>query len=292
MTMYLSPLVDVNEIDLSTTIPAVATSIGVIILRDTWKGPELKVQLVNSIDELIDTFGRPEEALSVSANGFSKRGQSYEDLLSAAGFLQFGQNLYCTRVLAPSATFAGCYGTVEELGGSNSSSSTSNSSSSSCPFGPPTWQTYFDNTIWEDLEGGATWNSELEQWDSVTFAYPGVGLAPLTEPSPWASGFRPSKIRVTWTPDIPLTMELRSFDFPTNELLSTNVSAGEYGTVTPSGMGTFDIEWTSNDLTLLTFTNYADSTSFSVTNIEFLVCGSLSSSSLSSSSSESSVLPA
>ena len=37
MTMYLSPLVDVNEIDLTTTIPAVATSIGVIVLRDTWK---------------------------------------------------------------------------------------------------------------------------------------------------------------------------------------------------------------------------------------------------------------
>jgi hypothetical protein len=61
MAMYLSPLVDVNEIDLTTTIPAVATSIGVLILRDTWKGPELKTQLVNDIDELIDTFGRPEE---------------------------------------------------------------------------------------------------------------------------------------------------------------------------------------------------------------------------------------
>jgi hypothetical protein len=60
MAMYLSPLVDVNEIDLTTTIPAVATSIGVLILRDTWKGPELKTQLVNDIDELIDTFGRPE----------------------------------------------------------------------------------------------------------------------------------------------------------------------------------------------------------------------------------------
>jgi len=112
MAMYLSPLVDVNEIDLTTTIPAVATSIGVITLRDTWKGPELKTQLVNDIDELVDIFGRPEEALSVAAGGFSKRGQSYEDIMAAAGFLQFGQNLYCTRVLAPSATFAGSYGTM------------------------------------------------------------------------------------------------------------------------------------------------------------------------------------
>lgn len=108
MGMYLSPLVDVNEIDLTTTIPAVATSIGVIILRDSWKGPELKVQLVNSVNELIETFGRPEEAGDYN-------GQSYEDILAAAGFLQFGSNLYCTRALAPSATFAGCYGTVTTL---------------------------------------------------------------------------------------------------------------------------------------------------------------------------------
>jgi hypothetical protein len=113
MAMYLSPLVDVNEIDLTTTIPAVATSIGVLILRDTWKGPELKTQLVNDIDELIDTFGRPEEALSTAnlAN-FSAKGQSYEDIIAGAGFLQFGNNLYCTRVLAPSATFSGAYGTL------------------------------------------------------------------------------------------------------------------------------------------------------------------------------------
>jgi hypothetical protein len=112
MAMYLSPLVDVNEIDLTTTIPAVATSIGVLILRDTWKGPELKTQLVNDIDELIDTFGRPEDALSTANANFSARGQSYEDIIAGAGFLQFGNNLYCTRVLAPSATFSGAYGTL------------------------------------------------------------------------------------------------------------------------------------------------------------------------------------
>lgn len=108
MAMYLSPLVDVNEIDLTTTIPAVATSIGVTVLRDSWKGPELKVQLVNDIDELIEKFGRPEEADTVN----NIHGQSYEDILAAAGFLQFGTNLYCTRALAPSATFAGAYGTI------------------------------------------------------------------------------------------------------------------------------------------------------------------------------------
>jgi hypothetical protein len=82
MAMYLSPLVDVNEIDLTTTIPAVATSIGVLILRDTWKGPELKTQLVNDIDELIDTFGRPEEALSaIIANGLVQKEVNHMKIL-------------------------------------------------------------------------------------------------------------------------------------------------------------------------------------------------------------------
>ena len=112
MAMYLSPLVDVNEIDLTTTIPAVATSIGVLVLRDTWKGPELKTQLINDVDELIETFGQPEDAV---ASGY-QHGQSYEDILAGVGFLQYGNNLYCTRVLAPSATFSGAYGTVASGG--------------------------------------------------------------------------------------------------------------------------------------------------------------------------------
>ena len=98
MALYLSPLVDVNEIDLSTTIPAVATSIGVIVLQDTYKGYENKQVLVTSVDELIESFGQPDD-------------NSYKDIMAAAGFLKYGNTLYCTRVLAPSATFAGVYGT-------------------------------------------------------------------------------------------------------------------------------------------------------------------------------------
>ena len=103
MALYLSPLVDVNEIDLSTTIPAVATSIGVLVLRNSWKGPELKRQLVNSVDELIEIFGEPENV-------------SYEDIFSGIGFLKYGINLYGTRALAPSATFAGVYGSAASGG--------------------------------------------------------------------------------------------------------------------------------------------------------------------------------
>jgi phage tail sheath protein FI len=96
MAFYLSPLVDVNEIDLSTTIPAVATSIAAIILRNTYKGPERKKTLITTTNELIDFFGKPTNIANC-----------YQDILSATGYLRYGNSLYCTRTMPVSATFAG-----------------------------------------------------------------------------------------------------------------------------------------------------------------------------------------
>jgi hypothetical protein len=101
MALYISPLVDVIERDLSTVVPAVATSIAVTVLRDTWKGPELKRQFITSVNELIETFGEP-------------TGTSYEDILSSTGYLKYGTSLYCTRALPVSATFSGCHGGLAE----------------------------------------------------------------------------------------------------------------------------------------------------------------------------------
>lgn len=96
MAFYLSPLVDVNEIDLTTTIPAVATSIAVIILRNTYKGPERKKVYLSSVNDLITTFGKPTNIANC-----------YQDILSATGYLRYGNSLYCTRTMPVSATFAG-----------------------------------------------------------------------------------------------------------------------------------------------------------------------------------------
>jgi len=96
MAYYLSPLVDIQEIDLSTTIPAVATSIGVELLRNTYKGPEQKKNLVSSADELVRDYGFP-----------TNDRLCYEDVLSAEGFLKYGNKLYVTRVMPTDATFAG-----------------------------------------------------------------------------------------------------------------------------------------------------------------------------------------
>ena len=94
MSFSLSPGVYPREVDLSTTIPAVATSIAVNVLRKTYKGPEYEQYLVTNTDELISTFGKPTDA-------------SFTDILTSVGYLKYGNALYCTRVMPQDATFAG-----------------------------------------------------------------------------------------------------------------------------------------------------------------------------------------
>jgi len=99
MAFYLSPLVSVNEIDLTTTVPAVATSIAALVLRKTWKGPELKQHLITNVEQLIDAFGEPDS-------------NSYVDMMAAMGYLKYGNKLWATRAMPDSARFAGIYSTV------------------------------------------------------------------------------------------------------------------------------------------------------------------------------------
>lgn len=94
MAFYLSPQVAVNEIDLSTTIPAVATSIGVLVLRQTFKGAEKEQTLVTTDEQLKEAFGFPTT-------------NSYKDILAGMGYLKYGNKLYCTRVMPDDATLSG-----------------------------------------------------------------------------------------------------------------------------------------------------------------------------------------
>lgn len=94
MGFSLSPGVYIREIDASTTIPAVATSIAVNVLRNTYKGPEFEQFFVSNVDQLISAFGKPTDS-------------SYMDILCSEGYLKYGVNLYCTRVMPDDATFAG-----------------------------------------------------------------------------------------------------------------------------------------------------------------------------------------
>lgn len=81
----LSPSVEVREVDLTTIIPAVATSIGAFAGAFTW-GPVEEIKIITTEDELVNTFGKPNN-------------NNYLSFFSAANFLSYSSNLRVVRVV-------------------------------------------------------------------------------------------------------------------------------------------------------------------------------------------------
>lgn len=92
MSFSLSPSVNVTEIDLTTVIPAVATTNGALVGDFRW-GPCLDIVSVNSEDELVSEFGRPDRANAAQ-------------WFTAASFLAYGNLLQLVRVVKEDATNA------------------------------------------------------------------------------------------------------------------------------------------------------------------------------------------
>jgi len=83
MAFQLSPGVNVSEIDLTTIVPSVATSIGAFAGKFAW-GPVNEIITVSDEVRLVDIFGKPD------AN-------NYEYWFSAASFLAYSNNLKVVR---------------------------------------------------------------------------------------------------------------------------------------------------------------------------------------------------
>jgi hypothetical protein len=83
MSFALSPSVNVKELDLSTVVPAVATSICGVAGAYQW-GPCFDRKLVTNEKDLISIFGLPNDVVATH-------------WYSAANFLQYGSTLYVTR---------------------------------------------------------------------------------------------------------------------------------------------------------------------------------------------------
>ena len=83
MAFSLSPSVQVKEIDLTTSIPAVATSIGAIVGDFEW-GPVNERRIITSEDNLVEVFGLPNNANS-------------KDWMSAANFLSYSNDMRVVR---------------------------------------------------------------------------------------------------------------------------------------------------------------------------------------------------
>jgi phage tail sheath protein FI len=90
MAFLVSPGVNTSEIDLTTSIPAEATTTGATVGFFNW-GPANTVVQVSSETDLVAKFGKPDNNASVS-------------FLSAANFLGYANDLRVVRVLGTNTT--------------------------------------------------------------------------------------------------------------------------------------------------------------------------------------------
>jgi hypothetical protein len=97
LPVQLSPGVNYSEIDLTTTVPNVATAIGAFAGVFQW-GPAEKITTITSEDELKAVFGQP------------PRGEDGIDFHCAANFLQYSRNLKVVRVVGTDETNANSSG--------------------------------------------------------------------------------------------------------------------------------------------------------------------------------------
>jgi phage tail sheath protein FI len=98
MKFSLSPVVQVKEVDLTTVIPAVPTSIGAMAGAFQW-GPVEEIRTIASEDELVRVFGKPNNDTAIS-------------FFSAANFLSYSGNLKVVRTVASTAKNAVASGTA------------------------------------------------------------------------------------------------------------------------------------------------------------------------------------
>ena len=98
MAFQVSAGVNVTEIDLTTSIPAISTSVGALAGFFRW-GPCLKVRQITSENELVATFGPPPIE---RANAF----------FTAASFLAYSNDLRIVRTKETGVTNAGSAGSI------------------------------------------------------------------------------------------------------------------------------------------------------------------------------------
>lgn len=83
MAFQLSPGVNVTERDLTSVVPAVASTTGAVVIDAQW-GPSDEITTISSENNLVDTFFEPDSTV-------------YESWFTAASFLAYGNNLKVVR---------------------------------------------------------------------------------------------------------------------------------------------------------------------------------------------------
>jgi len=89
MAFKLSPGVTVSEVDLTTVVPSVSTTVGGFAGNFVW-GPVNEVTSISNEIRLVETFGKPD-------------GNTYTQFYTAANFLSYGGNLRVVRSVGSAA---------------------------------------------------------------------------------------------------------------------------------------------------------------------------------------------
>ena len=97
MAFQLSPGVNVSEVDLTTVVPSVATTVGGFAGNFAW-GPVNEIITISNENQLVEIFGKPD------ANTF-------QHFFTAANFLSYGSNLKVVRSANTNALNATTSGT-------------------------------------------------------------------------------------------------------------------------------------------------------------------------------------
>jgi phage tail sheath protein FI len=92
MAFQLSPGVNVSEVDLTTVVPSVSTTVGGFVGNFNW-GPVDEIVTINNEVQLVDRFGKPD------ANTFTS-------FFTAANFLSYGSQLRLVRAASNDANNA------------------------------------------------------------------------------------------------------------------------------------------------------------------------------------------
>jgi phage tail sheath protein FI len=89
MAFQLSPGVQTSEVDLTTVVPSVATTIGGLAGDFTW-GPVNEITIITDELQLVNRFGEPSDS-------------TYETFFTAANFLSYGSDLRVVRAVGAGA---------------------------------------------------------------------------------------------------------------------------------------------------------------------------------------------
>ena len=98
MAFQLSPGVNVSEVDLTTVVPSVATTVGGFAGKFNW-GPVNEITIVSNEVQLVEKFGKPD------AN-------THTSFFTAANFLSYGNDLRVVRSVGSTAKNASGTGTT------------------------------------------------------------------------------------------------------------------------------------------------------------------------------------